>query len=69
LPRLAELKVYDNSEEADPARGRIPRPRLVLHWKDGRILGPRRLEHTPEWAKPIVAAALHAAHPRVERPR
>lgn len=58
LPRLTELRVYDNSEEADPARGRAPRPRLVLHWQGRRILGPENLATTPEWAKPIVAAAL-----------
>lgn len=64
LPGLAELKVYDNSEERDPARGRAPRPKLVLHWRDGRILAPRDLRNTPAWAKPIVAAALKA---RAER--
>jgi predicted ABC-type ATPase len=31
LPKLASLRVYDNSAEADPARGRTPEPKLVLH--------------------------------------
>jgi hypothetical protein len=31
---------------------------LVLHVKKGRIVAPDDLSSTPEWAKPIVAAAL-----------
>ena len=58
LPRLAELKVYDNSTERDPGRGQSPAPTLVLHWRAGRIVAPRDLRKTPAWAKPIVAAAL-----------
>ena len=60
MPHLAELRVFDNSEEGDPSTGTIPAPRLLLHWKQGRMVGPglRRLADTPEWAKPIVAAAL-----------
>ena len=58
MPKLAALRVYDNSEEADPAKGRQPRPRFVLHMERGKIVGPRSLVRTPEWAKPIVAAAM-----------
>jgi len=58
LPRLTELRVYDNSAEADPAAGQAPVPRLVMHLVGGRIAGPPDLAGTPEWAKPIVAAAL-----------
>jgi predicted ABC-type ATPase len=60
LPHLAELKVFDNSGEGDPQAGTIPEPRLLLHWRGGRIVGPsvRRMRETPEWAKPIVAAAM-----------
>lgn len=58
LPALTELRVYDNSAEADPAAGHAPRPLLVLHVKKGRIVDPDDLSSTPEWAKPIVAAAL-----------
>lgn len=59
LPHLTELKVFDNSAERD-GTGKIPLPRLLLHWKDGAVAGPEppALEATPEWAKPIVAAAL-----------
>jgi predicted ABC-type ATPase len=58
LPALTELRVYDNSATADPATGQSPRPVLVLHMKRGRIVGPADLACTPDWAKPIVAAAL-----------
>jgi predicted ABC-type ATPase len=58
LPKLASLRVYDNSAEADPARGRVPEPRLVLHLEKGKIRNPDDLSRSPDWAKPIVAAAL-----------
>jgi len=58
LPSLTALRVYDNSDPADPEAGERPTPRLVLHLESGRILGPEDLSQTPEWAKPIVAAAL-----------
>jgi predicted ABC-type ATPase len=58
LPRLASLRVYDNSAEADPARGRTPEPVLVLHLEKGKIKNPDDLARSPAWAKPIVAAAL-----------
>lgn len=58
MPKLAALRVYDNTEEADPAKGRAPKLKLVLHLEHGRIVGPPDLSRTPEWAKPIVAAAM-----------
>lgn len=58
LPALSELRVYDNSAEGDPAAGRVPGPVLVLHMQRGNIVGPPDLSKTPDWAKPIVAAAL-----------
>lgn len=58
LPHLAELKAFDNSAEGDPDAGVPPAPALVLHLRDRRIVGPSRLERTPQWAKPIVAAAV-----------
>lgn len=58
LPALTELRVFDNSADADPAAGAAPRPVLVLHLDHGEIVGPADLSSTPEWAKPIVAAAL-----------
>lgn len=58
LPRITALRVYDNSADADPAAGKIPKPKLVLHMENGKILNRRNLRSTPNWAKPIVAAAL-----------
>jgi len=57
LPALTALRMYDNSAEADPAAGKKPMPVLVLQMERGKILGPRDLSGTPDWAKPIVAAA------------
>jgi predicted ABC-type ATPase len=58
LPHLATLHMYDNSTDADLAARQTPQPKLVLHIERGRILGPSDLAATPNWAKPIVAAAL-----------
>ena len=64
LPALTELRVYDNSATADPAAGQAPQPVLVLHMQRGRIVGPPDLTCTPDWAKPIVAAALQLTQGR-----
>ncbi len=58
LPAVTGLRVYDNSATADPAKGEAPKPVLVLHMQRRRIVGPADLSSTPEWAKPVVAAAL-----------
>ena len=62
MPTLAQLQVYDNSAEVgvgDP----IPDPVLVLEMEGGRLTWPAAddgdaLRRTPEWAKPVVEAAL-----------
>jgi predicted ABC-type ATPase len=61
LPNLTELLLYDNSEEADPKTGATPRPRLILHVVQGRILETCDLARVPEWAKPVIAAAMKLA--------
>jgi predicted ABC-type ATPase len=58
MPHLTELRVYDNSVDADPAIGKAPKPKLLLHMKAGRIQNLYDLKNTPDWAKPIVATAL-----------
>lgn len=58
LPQLTELKVYDNTIEADPEAGITPEPVLILQCAKGKVLGPAELSGTPDWAKPIVAAAI-----------
>lgn len=58
MPKLASLDVYDNSVEADPAAGILPRPKLVLRVVNGVIVAPADLGDTPAWAKAIVARAI-----------
>ena len=60
MPLLTELRVFDNSTEADPATGLIPEPLLLLHFQRGRIVAPpfEALARTPDWAKAIVARAM-----------
>jgi predicted ABC-type ATPase len=60
LPALTELRVYDNSEDADPHTGAPPEPKLLLHWIRGRIARSCNLALTPDWAKPILATAGYA---------
>ena len=61
MPRLAHLRVYDNTTEA--ALGEtVPDPILVLEMKAGKLTwppprDPAALGATPEWAKPIVEVA------------
>lgn len=84
MPHLAELRVYDNSHEANPHKGHAPQPQLLLHWqrispavKTGathQVLTPQsaeQLAQTPEWAKPVVMAAIKyaaGARPKQSRP-
>jgi len=58
MPKLTELRVYDNSEEGDPRSGIAPQPKLLLHMDRGRIIDSCDLAMTPEWAKPILATAM-----------
>jgi predicted ABC-type ATPase len=60
LPALTEVRVYDNSAEGDPSLGRVPQPRLILHVAGGTIREVCALEEVPDWAKPIVMAALQS---------
>ncbi len=60
LPHLSQLQLYDNSVDAAPGQP-IPDPRLLLQMEAGRIAWPTdvaTLALTPDWAKPILEAAL-----------
>ena len=61
MPRLTELRVFDNSVEADPQNGQRPMPVLILHVAKGKIRRTVNLSDTPRWARPVVAAALKFA--------
>ena len=58
LPALTELRVFDNSIDADPDAGACPEPKLLLHMVHGKIMDSCVLTDTPAWAKPILAAAF-----------
>lgn len=57
LPWLASLRLYDNSAEGDPAT-EGPRPKLVLSVEEGQVVYVLPMGEVPDWAKPIVLAAL-----------
>lgn len=57
LPSLTSLRLYDNSEEGDPATVG-PQPKLILHLDEGQIVQVLPISKVPQWAKPIVIAAL-----------
>ncbi len=62
LPKLARVKVFDNSTDAAPGEP-IPDPVLVADIVKGTLAwptAPADLARTPEWAKPILAAAMPA---------
>ncbi|MCF3648722.1 zeta toxin family protein [Synoicihabitans lomoniglobus] len=57
IPHVTTLRLFDNSPEV--AEGEIPDPTLLLSIQNGQLAypGPDVLSTTPQWAKPIVAAA------------
>ena len=58
MPKITELRVYDNSIDADPHAGHAPQPVLILHLAKRKIVHMVDLARTPEWAKPVVVAAI-----------
>jgi predicted ABC-type ATPase len=66
LPALTALRMYDNSAEADPAAGKEPKLVPVLFMEHRKILNPGDLSKAPDWAKPIVAAAIKLAQPQMK---
>jgi predicted ABC-type ATPase len=60
MPYLTQLQVYDNSTDVPPGQP-VPNPHLLLQMEQSRITWPvdiATLQHTPHWAKPILATAL-----------
>lgn len=63
MPHLAHLQVYDNSVDVAPGDA-VPDPVLVAEMVDGRLVWPADVESlraTPQWAKPLLEAALSLA--------
>lgn len=58
LPRLTHVVVYDNSREGSPEDGHAPEPTPLLEMREGQIVGVVQRENVPDWAEPIVAAAI-----------
>jgi len=58
LPHIHHLRVYNNSTEADPAKGKPPRLVLLLEMQQRKITAPSDLSGSPCWAQPIIAAAI-----------
>ena len=56
LPVATSVRVFDNSVAASVTG--VPSPVLVLEMREGRISHVVDLPQVPEWAKPIVAAAI-----------
>ncbi len=57
LPHLSELRVFDNSLEADPQQGASPAPRLLFAMRDVQIVHSVPLDEVPDWVKPVMMAA------------
>lgn len=60
MPDLAYLRVFDNSTDAQPGAS-VPDPVPVLEMQHGRLLWPTDAadwRNTPDWAKPLLEAAL-----------
>lgn len=60
MPCLSHLRVYDNTAEARPGQA-IPDPVLLIELEMGRCTWPadlKSLADTPDWAKPLMEAAL-----------
>ncbi|GFE79312.1 hypothetical protein GCM10011487_13120 [Steroidobacter agaridevorans] len=71
LACASEVRIYDNSDESEDGR---PRAHLVLSMSRGRIVKPKPdqlVPTAPEWARPVVAAAIriHEQSPSNSRSR
>lgn len=60
IGKAAEIHVFDNTEENSSG---LPRTKLIFRMRRSKIVEPdneKLLATTPDWAKPIVAAAIQA---------
>jgi len=63
MPELADLRVFDNSAQAQLGEA-VPDPRPVLSMQQGCLTWPStpaEFRQTPDWAKPLLEAALERA--------
>jgi hypothetical protein len=69
LPYLQELRLYDNTQEADPKQGQMPTPQPILRWlkqPDGQGIAAlgAPMNKIPQWCKAVVMAALKLSAPK-----
>jgi predicted ABC-type ATPase len=69
LPCLQELRLYDNTLEADPKQGQAPTPQPILRWlkqPDGQGIAALGvpMNKIPPWSKAVVMAALKLSAPK-----
>ncbi len=60
MPQLTQLQIYDNSTDAVPGAA-LPDPLLLAQMESGKLAWPTDIDslaRTPDWAKPLLAAAL-----------
>ncbi|MGH2507652.1 MAG: AAA family ATPase [Gammaproteobacteria bacterium] len=58
VPHIHELKLFDNTAEADLAHGEAPGIRALLHMRDHKIVSCVELTEVPDWAKPVFLVCL-----------
>lgn len=59
MPYLKSLRVFDNSIETRLKTSERPVPVLVVHVENGKVISNTKLlSRAPEWARPIIVAAL-----------
>ena len=67
IGKAAEIHVYDNSRENEDGS---PAARLIFRMRERKLIYPDRatlLTTTPDWAKPLAAAALKVAAARKKK--
>jgi predicted ABC-type ATPase len=57
-PYLTELRVLDNSADADPKTGHRPQPRELLLAAEGKLKRSSELTGLPDWVKPVLAVLM-----------
>lgn len=57
-PYLTELRVFDNSNDADPKTGHSPKPQELLYATAGELERSVELTACPAWVKPVLAVLV-----------
>jgi predicted ABC-type ATPase len=57
-PFLTELRVFDNSAEADPKTGHRPAPRELFYAASGSLQRSLIFTAQPTWVKPVLAVLM-----------